>query len=187
MIVFYSTTPQYLSLRLNPANNISASLEKMRAELKQLNPAFPPDIAFVADNVAKKYENEQVLGVIANIFGGLAIFLSCLGLLGLSAFAAEQRTKEIGVRKVLGARVWGLTALLSREFLLLVLISFLVATPISWWAMNNWLNKFDYHTTLSLWVFVLAGLSVLFISIITVGIQGVRAASANPVKSLRTE
>lgn len=187
MIVFYSTSPQYLSLRLNPANNITAALEKMRAELKQLNPAFPPDIAFVADNVAKKYENEQVLGAIANIFGGLAIFLSCLGLLGLSAFAAEQRTKEIGVRKVLGARVWGLTALLSKEFLLLVLISFLVATPVSWWAMNNWLNKFDYHTSLSFWVFILAGLSVLFISIITVGVQGVRAASANPVKALRSE
>jgi len=187
MIVFYENNPQYLSLRLNPSKNISSSLQKMKAELKKLNPSFPPDIAFVADNVAEKYKNEQVLGAIANIFGGLAIFLSCLGLLGLSAFAAEQRTKEIGVRKILGANVWKLTALLSGEFLLLVLISFVVATPVSWWAMNKWLDKFDYHTTLSFWVFVLAGLSVLLISLITVGIQGIKAAMANPVKSLRTE
>ncbi|ANH81465.1 hypothetical protein A8C56_11165 [Niabella ginsenosidivorans] len=187
MIVFYQKTPGFITMRLNPQKNITGAVDAVNSELKKLNPAFPPDIAFVEDNFERKYQNEHVLGVIANIFGGIAIFLSCLGLLGLSAFAAEQRTKEIGVRKVLGADVLGLTALLSREFLVLVLISFVVAAPVSWWCMHNWLEKYDHHTDLSVGIYLLAGTTVLLIALLTVGTQGLKAATANPVKALRSE
>ncbi|WP_018629410.1 ABC transporter permease [Niabella aurantiaca] len=187
MIVFYQNRPGFVAMRLNPEKNITASVEAINRELKKRNPAFPPGLEFVEENFAKKYQNEQILGIVTNVFGGIAIFLSCLGLLGLSAFAAEQRTKEIGVRKVLGADVLGLTALLTKEFLKLVMVSFIIAVPVSWWCMQRWLDKYDHHTNLSAGIYLLAGITVLLIALLTVSTQGLKAAVANPVKALRSE
>ena len=123
----------------------------------------------------------------ALFFAILAIFISCLGLFGLASFVAEQRIKEIGIRKVLGATVMNLWTLLSKDFVFLVIISVLIATPIAYFFMNNWLQKYDYRTNISWWVFVLSGLGVMTITLLTVSYQAIKAAVANPVKSLRTE
>ena len=124
---------------------------------------------------------------IINAFTGMAILISCLGLFGLAAFSAEQRSREIGIRKVLGASIPGIAQLLSKDFLKLVLIAFLIATPIAWWGMNKWLEAFAYKVTLSWWMFALAGVLSLGIAILTVSFQAIRAAVANPVKTLRSE
>jgi putative ABC transport system permease protein len=124
---------------------------------------------------------------LALFFAILAIFISCLGLFGLASFVAEQRTKEIGIRKVLGATVMNLWTLLSKDFVLLVIISVFIATPIAYYFMNDWLQKYDYRTNISWWVFALSGLGVMMITLLTVSYQAIKAALANPVKSLRTE
>jgi len=121
------------------------------------------------------------------VFGMVAIIISCLGLLGLATYTANIKTKEIGIRKVLGASVTGLTNLLVKEFIALVLIAFVIASPITWWLMNKWLQDFVYKINISWWMFALAGAGVLVIALLTVGLQAIKAAVANPVKSLRTE
>ena len=127
------------------------------------------------------------IGNLASIFAGLAIFISCLGLFGLASFVAEQRTKEIGVRKVLGATVFNLWKLLSADFTSLVLLSCLIAAPLSWYFLNQWLQGYDYRTTISWWIFIVAGSAALIITLLTVSYQAIRAALKNPVSSLRTE
>lgn len=154
---------------------------------KQLNPKFPFTYQFSDEQYAKLYNSEQVTGKLANSFSILAIFISCLGLLGLAIFTAEQRTKEIGVRKVLGASVSSLFVLLSREFLLFVVIALLIATPLAWFAMNKWLSDYAYRIEISWWMFLFAGGLAILIALFTVSFQAVKAAIANPVKSLRTE
>jgi putative ABC transport system permease protein len=163
------------------------TLGKLEQLTRQLNPRFPFTYQFADDEYRDLYKSESIVHNLANCFAGLAIFICCLGLLGLAMFTAEQRTKEFGIRKVLGAKVTTLFALLSRDFLVLVLIAFLVASPLAWWAMNEWLKNFAYHIALQWWVFVLAGLLALLIALITVSFQAIRVATANPVKSLRTE
>ncbi|MBK0379177.1 ABC transporter permease [Mucilaginibacter segetis] len=176
-----------IDLRLNPAKTISANVAVINKTLKSVNPSFPPTVKFVDSDFEKKFQNEQLLATLANLFGGLAIIISCLGLFGLAAYAAEQRVKEIGVRKVLGATVFNLTALLSRDFLKLVAIAIVIAVPVSVWALNNWLQKFEYRITLNWWMVLLSGLITIIIALATVSYQAVRAALANPVKSLRSE
>ncbi|TXD83183.1 FtsX-like permease family protein [Subsaximicrobium wynnwilliamsii] len=149
------------------------------------NTAF--DYQFVDRHVAQLYASEEKTASTATIFSALAIFIACLGLFGLAAFMAEQRTKEIGVRKVLGATVANLTKLLTKDFLKLVLVAFVIAAPIAYWLMNKWLLDFAYRTEMSWWVFALAGLAAVLIALITVSFQAIKAAIANPVKSLRTE
>jgi len=127
------------------------------------------------------------MGVIAISFSALAILIACLGLFGLAAYAAEQRTKEIGIRKVLGATVSNITAMLSKDFLKLVVIAAIIAFPLAWWAMHSWLQDFAYRTTISWWVFIMAGVLAALIAVVTVSFQTIKAAIANPVKSLRTE
>ena len=127
------------------------------------------------------------IGKLSTFFAVLAIFISCLGLFGLASFVAEQRTKEIGVRKVLGATVTNLWGLLSKDFVLLVIISCFIAGPLAWWFMHNWLLKYSYRTTISVWVFVVSGLGAMVITLLTVSFQAIKAALANPVKSLRSE
>ena len=127
------------------------------------------------------------MGLLYRVFAGLCVFIACLGLFGLSAFTAEARTKEIGVRKVLGASVSSIVALLSKDFLKLVLIAILIASPIAWWAMNRWLQDFTYRISIEWWVFALAGLLAVGIALLTVSFQSVKAALMNPVKSLRSE
>ena len=125
--------------------------------------------------------------LILSIFAGLTIFIACLGLFGLVTFTAEQRTKEIGIRKVLGATVPDVVGLLSKDFLKLVLIANVISWPLAWWAMSKWLQDFAYRINISWWIFLLAGLSALLIALITVSFQAIKAAIANPVKSLRSE
>jgi putative ABC transport system permease protein len=133
------------------------------------------------------YQSEQQVGKIAIIFSVLAILISCLGMFGLATFVAEQRTKEIGIRKVLGASIQGIVGLLSADFMKLVAIAFLIATPFAWWIMNKWLQDFVYRVSFSWWIFPVAGLAALLIALITVSSQAVRAAMANPVRSLKSE
>ena len=128
-----------------------------------------------------------MVGQLANYFAFLAIFISCLGLLGLVMFTAEQRTKELGIRKVLGASPVTLFNLLSKEFLQLVLIALVIASPLAWLAMNNWLQNYAYKIAISWWMFVIAGIAAMIIALITVSLQAIKAALANPVKALRTE
>jgi hypothetical protein len=161
-----------------------AGLEKL---CKELNPAFPFSYHFADEEYQKLYKSETMVHRLANCFAGLAIAISCLGLLGLAMFTAEQRTREFGIRKVLGAKVSGLFGLLSRDFLVLVLIAFFVASPLAWWAMHVWLQNFAYHIGVQWWVFLLAGSLALLIALLTVSVQAIRVATANPVRSLRTE
>lgn len=176
-----------IDLRLNPARSITANIDQVNKSLKAINPAYPPTINFVDADFAKKFQNEKVQGMLANLFGGLAIIISCLGLFGLATYAAEQRAKEIGVRKVLGATVTNLVGLLSKDFLLLVLIAIFFAIPASIWFLHNWLQHYEYHIPLSWWMMALASIITITIALLTVSYQAIKAAIANPVKSLRSE
>jgi putative ABC transport system permease protein len=150
-------------------------------------PGYPLDYKFMDENYGKMYMSEQKLGSLLWIFTVMAIAIGCMGLFALAAFSAEQRIKEIGIRKVLGASVANLSALLARNFLRLVLIASLVAFPIAWWAMNNWLRDFPYRVEISLWMFAAAAACSLLIALATVSFQAVKAAMLNPVKNLRAE
>lgn len=161
-----------------------ANLEKV---CKGLNPKFPFTYKFLDEEYQKLYKSEQVVSHLANYFAFLAIFISCLGLLGLVMFTSEQRTKEFGIRKVLGASPAALFNLLSKEFLLLVLIAMIIASPVAWILMNKWLQDYPYRVNVSWWMFVVAGALAIFITMFTVSFQAIKAAIANPVKSLRTE
>jgi len=188
MLTQYSgTSGAVIGLRLNQNKSISANIDAINKALKSVNPFYPPTIKFVDGDFEKKFQNEKLLATLANLFGGLAIVISCLGLFGLAAYAAEQRVKEIGVRKVLGATVLNLTALLSKDFLKLVTIAIVIAIPLSVWGMNKWLQGFEYRITLSWWMLALAGFITVLIALATVSYQAIKAALANPVKSLRSE
>jgi len=150
-------------------------------------PSVPFQYSFLDDEVQKQYETEITLSQIINSFTLIAILISCLGLFGLAAFSAEQRHKEIGIRKVLGASVSGIVGLLSKDFLVLVGISFVIATPIAWYFMSRWLQAFAYRIPLSWWMFGLAGATAVLIALLTVSSQAIKAALMNPVKSLKTE
>jgi ABC-type antimicrobial peptide transport system permease subunit len=154
---------------------------------KGINPQFPFTYQFSDEEYQKLYKSEQVVDKLANCFAMLAIFISCLGLLGLAIFATLQRTKEIGIRKVLGASITSLFTMISKEFMLLVLIAFFVAAPLAWFALDNWLQQFAYRTEISAWIFLLAGFAAMFIALATVSYQAIKAALTNPVKSLKTE
>jgi ABC-type antimicrobial peptide transport system permease subunit len=176
-----------INVKLNPAMSASASLEKVGEVFRRYNPGSPFDYKFADEQYALKFSGEERIGKLATFFACLAIFISCLGIFGLASFTAEQRTKEIGVRKVLGASVFNLWQLLSKDFVVLVMISFLIATPIAYYFMNGWLKNYEYRSEISWWIFGISGLGALIITLLTVSYQAVKAASANPVKSLRTE
>ncbi|WP_462264415.1 ABC transporter permease [Mucilaginibacter sp.] len=165
----------------------AALLKKIEQVWHQDLPSAPFEYAFLDTEVQKQYETEFTLSRIINSFTLIAIFISCLGLFGLAAFSAEQRIKEIGVRKVLGASTAGIVQLLSADFLKLVIIALVIAAPIAWWAMRQWLQAFAYHISISWWMFALAGAATLSIALLTVSFQAVKAALVNPIKSLRSE
>ena len=142
---------------------------------------------FLDKSFEEQYKSEQRSGTLFKVFAGIAIFISCLGLFGLATYTAQVKTKEIGIRKVLGASVAGIVQLISTDFLKLVIIAIIIATPIAWWAMNKWLEGFAYKVNISWWAFALAGISALIIALATVSFQAIKAAVANPVKSLRSE
>lgn len=167
--------------------DISGLLTTMKNAWAKFNPDEPFDYAFMDELYNKTYIDEQKTGRIMSIITVLTIAVACLGLFGLVTFTAEQRKKEIGIRKVLGASVTGIVQLLSKDFLRLVLLAIVIATPVAWWAMNKWLQDFAYHIDISWWVFAIAGCIVSLIALITLSFQAIKAAITNPVKSLRTE
>ncbi len=173
--------------KLNPAMSTGTSLAKAEQVFKKYNPQYPFNYRFYDLEYAKKFEDEQRTGTFAGLFAGLTIFISCLGLFGLASYMAENRIKEIGVRKVLGASITNLVTLLSKDFLKLVVIAFLIASAVAWYGMNKWLLGYKYHINVEWWVFVAAGVLSILITVATVSYQAVRAALTNPVKSLKTE
>jgi putative ABC transport system permease protein len=167
--------------------DVAGLLSSMKQQWASYNVEEPFSYAFMDELYNKTYSAEQKTGKILNIFAVLTIFVACMGLFGLATYTAEQRSKEIGIRKVLGASVTQVTQMLSKEFLKLVLIGCVIAFPLSWWAMHKWLQDFAYRIDIHWWVFVLAGAAALLIALFTVSFKAIRAALANPVKSLRTE
>jgi len=191
--MFIACNPEFLNychsleMRLKPGTPPSTAIAKITAVIKADNPGYPVEVKFADDQYNQQFTDETRIGQLASLFAILAISISCLGLFGLAAYTAEQRTKELGIRKVLGASIHGLASLLSREFLQLVGLSCLIAFPLAWWAMNSWLASYSYRTPLHWWVFAAAGAGALLIALLTVSFQALKAALANPVKTLRSE
>jgi ABC-type antimicrobial peptide transport system permease subunit len=177
----------FITIRLKPELSASQSIAKMESVLKKYDPAGNFNYLFADRDYDSKFFREQRLANLTNVFAILAIFVSCLGLFGLASYVAEQRTKEIGIRKVLGATVADLWRMLSKDFIVLILISCLIAIPIAYYFMDDWLQKYTYRTEISWWVFVAAGTGALLLTLVTVSFQATRTALANPVKSLRSE
>jgi putative ABC transport system permease protein len=187
---FYLPRWQHLSninLKINPLLSAHEAIGKITAIFKRYDPSTSFNIQFIDEDYAKKFESDERIGKLASCFAGLAIFISCLGLFGMASFMAEQRTKEIGVRKVLGATVFKLWQMLSKDFVVLVTISLLIASPVSYLFMHNWLQGYQYRTHISGWIFLIAAVGAIAITLLTVSYQSIRAALANPVKSLRSE
>jgi predicted permease len=188
--VMYFNNPgfaNFMYVRTKSGVAMTKTLSAMENVMKKYNPAFPFEYEFVDEAFNARFQSEKLIGSLSLIFALLAILISCLGLFGLSAYTAEQRRKEIGVRKVLGSSVPGIVRLLSKDFLRLVLIALLLAVPFAWWGMYRWLESFAYRVEINWWVFALAGLAAVCIALLTVSFQAIKAANANPVKSLRTE
>jgi len=189
-VMFFCSKPENTTemyVRLKQRANTEASLTAIQNVMKKNNPAYPFTYQFVDDQFNQMFTNEMLMGKLSRVFAALAIIISCLGLFGLAAYTAERRTKEIGIRKVLGASVSGITGLLSKDFLRLVFISCIIAFPFAWWMMNNWLQDYQYRIEISWWIFLIAGVAAILIALLTVSFQAIKAAIANPVKSLRTE
>ncbi len=177
---------EFYSIRIN-TNNLQQTIQHVQQSWAKAFPGNPFEYFFLDDYFNKQYANEQKFEKLFTTFAMLAIIISCLGLFGLSSYTATQRIKEIGIRKVLGASVVNITSMLTKDFLKLVIIAVLIASPVAWLAMNKWLQSFAYRININIWVFVIAGVIALLIALITVSLQAIRAAVANPVKSLRTE
>jgi putative ABC transport system permease protein len=187
MTFYNSNFSSFVTIRLKDDAKLQKSLASMEKIFNQYNPAFPFAYSFVDEEFSKKFVNEQLISRITNIFAGLAIFICCIGLAGLASFTIEKRTREIGIRKVLGASLQQLLALISQEFLKLVVIAFVIAVPISWWLMHNWLENYDFRVQITWWLFCSVGLLVLLLALAVVCANTMRAALRNPVTTLRTE
>jgi len=177
----------YMLAKIHPGAGAREALAKIGTVFKKVIPAASFDYSFVNEEYDRKFSAEERIGKLASFFAMLAIFISCLGLFGLASFTAEQRTKEISVRKVLGASVSSIWRLLSKEFVLLVFIALIIAVPLAYYFMHNWLKNYEYRTEISWWIFVAAGAGALVITLLTVSFQAIKAAVANPVKTLRSE
>jgi len=177
----------WINIKVSPGVAMSHALPKIEAVFKKLVPSAPFDYKFADQEYAMKFAAEERISKLAGFFAVLAVFISCLGLFGLASFVAEQRTKEIGVRKVLGASIFNVWRLLSKEFVVLVIVSLFVAAPVAYYFMHNWLQNYRYRAELSWWIFAAAGAGAIVITLLTVSFQAIKAAVANPVKSLRTE
>jgi ABC-type antimicrobial peptide transport system permease subunit len=176
-----------ITIRIKPSVPVRAALPKIETVFKKYDPGSPFDYKFTDQEYAKKFSDEERIGNLATFFAVLAVFISCLGLFGLASFVAEQRTKEIGIRKVLGASIPAIWRMLSSDFVVLVIISCFIAIPLAWYYLHLWLQKYEYRTDISWWVFILTSAGALIITLLTVSFQAIKAAVANPVKSLRTE
>ncbi|WP_342331733.1 ABC transporter permease [Pedobacter sp. FW305-3-2-15-E-R2A2] len=188
MVIIFNKNPGgNINMRLNPANSVSRNVELISTITKNINPEYPVEIKFVNDLFSEKLQSERILGILANLFGGIAILISCLGLYGLVAYSAEQRTKEFGVRRVLGASIGNIMRLLSVSFLKMVFIAVCIGVPLAYYLMNRWLGEFEFRTTIS-WPIVLISISgTVIIAFLTVSFQAYKAAKANPVEALKYE
>jgi putative ABC transport system permease protein len=189
--VYYITNKQTepintLLIRYNTAN-IPRFMQQMQNAFKDHLPNSSFDYEFLDTHIQNLYASEKHTARTASVFSMLAIFVACLGLFGLAASVAEQRTKEIGIRKVLGASVTGIARLLTGDFLKLVMISIVIASPVAWYMMNNWLTEFSYRIAINAWVFIIAGMVAIVFALLTISSQAIKAAIANPVRSLRSE
>lgn len=176
-----------INIRVRPGVVMSKALAQIESAFKKLIPSAPFEYQFVDEEYSLKFAAEERIGKLAGIFSMLAVLISCLGLFGLASFVAEQRTKEVGIRKVLGASAFSVWRLLSREFVVLLIISLCIAIPIAYYFMHGWLQDYQYRVSLSWWIFAVASAGALVITLLTVSFQAIKAAVANPVNSLRTE
>jgi putative ABC transport system permease protein len=175
-----------ISVKLT-GNNLKEGLAHVEKTWQQFLPEYPFDYNFLDESFGRLYEAEQKQGTLFTVFSGIAILIACLGLFGLASFATEQRTKEIGIRKVLGASVSGIVAMLSKDFMKLVLIANIIAWPIAWYGMHAWLQDFAYRTPIAWWIFAVASFMALLVALLTISLQAIKAAGANPVQALRSE
>jgi putative ABC transport system permease protein len=187
-MIFYITprSRRIVSIRLT-GNNLEPTIQFIKNTWQQFAPNMDFNYTFLDERLHNLYKAEQKLNTIYVLFAAIAIFIACLGLFGLATFTAQQRTKEIGIRKVLGASAFTITSLLSKDFIKLVLLALIIATPVAWWAMNEWLQNFAFHININAGTFLSAGLLAILIALVTISFQAVRAAFSNPVKSLRSE
>jgi len=177
----------FIHIRLNPSLTATEAILKLEPVFKKYNPGSPFEYKFASEEYDRKFHAEERIGQLSTTFASLAIFISCLGLFGLASFFAEQRQKEIGIRKVLGASVANLWQLLSKDFVILVIIACLIATPIAYYLMHDWLQHYAYRTSISWWIFAATIFGAMAITLITVSFQAVKAALLNPVESLQNE
>jgi putative ABC transport system permease protein len=188
MIYFLANGPGgSLVLKINPKMSSSKAIRNIASVLKTFNPEQPFEYHFVDQEYAKKFGDEERIGKLATAFACLAILISCLGLFGMASFMAEQRIKEIGIRKVLGASVFALWQLLSKDFAILVFVSITIASPMAYYLMHNWLNNYQYRTGVAWWIFIITAIGAILITLLTVSFQAIKAALTNPIKSLKTE
>jgi len=176
-----------LTMRLNPQHSLRENTAIIERIARELNPGYPVELTFVSATYAALLQQEVTLGILSNLFGGLAVFISCLGLFGLAVYSAEQRTKEFGIRKVLGASVYSLIRLLSVSFLKMILVAIVISIPVAYYAMDQWLQKFEFHTNISWWIILIAAGGTLLIAFLTVGFQAYKTATSNPVDALKYE
>jgi putative ABC transport system permease protein len=181
------SSTNFMFVRIKQGVSLPAALAQIESVVKSQNPGYPFEYRFMDEEFHKQFQSEMLVEKLSRIFAGLAIFISCLGLFGLAAYTAERRTKEIGIRKVLGASVAGIAGLLSLDFLKLVFLSFLIAFPLAWYFMDQWLQDFAYRVSISWTIFLFAGVAALAVALLTISFQAVKAALANPVRNLRTE
>ena len=178
---------EWIYIRLNPSLSTHEALPKIEAAFTQLITTAPFDYKFADEEYTAKFRSEERIGTLASIFSSLAILISCSGLFGLASFVAEQRTKEIGIRKVMGASVTNLWQMLSKDFVVLVIISCFIAIPAAYYFLEQWLQQYKYRTEISWWIFAITGFGAVMITLLTVSFQAIKAALMNPVKSLKSE
>ncbi|HYC87326.1 MAG TPA: FtsX-like permease family protein [Chryseosolibacter sp.] len=176
-----------VTIRLSRSSDLRESLAKVEAVFKKHTPGYPFEFNFADQQFDKKFKSIEMTSTLAGLFASLAVIITCLGLFGLAAFTAQQRTKEIGIRKVLGASVSGLVTLISTDFSRLVVLAFVLASPFAWWLLEQFLQQYKYRIQIPWWVFPLTGLIALMLALLIVGMQALRAATSNPVNSLRSE
>jgi ABC-type antimicrobial peptide transport system permease subunit len=187
LIMYNPDNSSMISLRLNDGVQPQKALSSIEKIFRKYNPGYAFDYSFVDKEFEKKFINEELVSELSSLFAALAIFICCIGLAGLAAFTIEKRIREIGIRKVLGASIQQILLLISKEFLRLVLIAFAIAIPLTWWIMHNWLQKYEYRVTISIWMFAIVGAVILLLTLAVVSANTLTAAMRNPVKSLRTE
>ena len=186
-VFFIGGKTNWINIKISPKANISDALQSIDAIFKKVIPSVLFTYKFADQEYALKFKAEERIGKLASVFATLAILISCLGLLGLASFVAEQRTKEIGVRKVLGASILSIWKMISKDFVLLVILSLFISIPVTYYFMDNWLQKYEYRTEISWWIFVASSLGALIVTLLTVSYQAIKSAIANPVNSLRSE